>query len=191
MKLLSAFFSFFFAASHSLLAQPADIQISEKDIAYIRNKIDSLPFFISAGLTKPDNNACRLPDHKQYILENGKTSFSKSVLSLDMEKKEAYIRMYAFETKAITFYDQKEYVKSTLYFQQGLAISSENNFVFEELHRYRPSVNNNFFLAGDYTNAMKISSDGLTKSEKIKDTNRICHFSNVIGYIHMKQKNFI
>ena len=191
MKFPSILFSFFFATSNYLLAQPADIQISEKDIAYIRNKIDSLPFFISAGLTEPDNSACRLPDHKEYIFEKGKASFSKSVLSLDKEQKEAYTRMYAFETNATIFYDKKEYVKSTLYFQQALAMASENNFVFEELHRYRPAVNNNFFLAGDYTNAMKISSDGLTKSEKIKDTNRICHFNNVIGYIHMKQKNFI
>ena len=191
MKLFSSLFFFFFSTSHFLLAQPTDIQILEKEITYIRNKIDSLPFFISSGLAKPYNNTCRLPDHKEYIFEKGKASFSKSALSLDIEKKEAYIRMYALAALAIISYNNKDYAKSTQYFQQALAIASDNGFTFEEVHNYRPSLNNNFFLAGDYTNAMKISSDGLTKSEKIKDTNRICHFSNVIGYIHMKQKNFI
>ncbi len=190
MKLFSSLFFFFFSTSHFLLAQPTDIQILEKEITYIRNKIDSLPWLISSGLTKPDNNACRLPDHKGYIFENGKIFFSKPVLSLDIEKKESYIRMYALAALAIISYNNKDYAKSTQYFQQALAIASDNGFTFEEVHNYRPSLNNNFFLAGDYTNAMKISSDGLEKSEKIKDTNRIIHFDNVIGYIHMKQKNY-
>jgi len=65
-----------------------------------------------------------------------------------------------------------------------------NHFESDELHFIRPGLNNFYFLFGDYAGAMKISTDGLTKAERLGDKNRVAHFSNVIGYIHMKQKNF-
>lgn len=191
MKFFSILFFLLFTASNFLLAQPADVQVKGNDIAYFRNKIDSLPWFISTGNSKLSRRKCNFPGHKQYVIEKGRLYLSEQALDLKKENKEAYIHMYALGALAIIFYDKKEYVKSTLYWQQALDIATVNDFSDENLHMYRPALNNNFFLAGDYTNAMKISSDGLAKSEKIKDTNRIVHFNNVIGYIHMKQKNFI
>ena len=52
------------------------------------------------------------------------------------------------------------------------------------------ALNNNFFLRGNYAAAMKMSIDGFARAEKSNDRERMAHFSNVLGFILMKLKNF-
>jgi tetratricopeptide (TPR) repeat protein len=73
---------------------------------------------------------------------------------------------------------------------KALDISLINGFYFDELHGNREGLNNVLFHLGDYSEAMKISTEGLIKAEKINDRNRMMHYNNVLGYIMMKQKNF-
>ncbi len=191
MKFFSVLLFPFLVVSHFSLAQSGDVQVQDKDMVWFRNKLDSLPYFISSGAAMHYAYECRFPGHTSYYLGKDDINFSNRALHLPEQMKTTFIRMYVLGAHATRLYNKKDYVKSTLYWQQALAIAVENDCSYEELHEYRPALNNNFFLAGDYTKAMKISSDGLAKSESIKDTNRIAHFDNVIGYIHMKQKNFI
>lgn len=191
MKLLIIFLYIFSITSPSTFAQYNSAPIPEKDITLLSNQLDSFPYYFSSGKAIPSDNVCHLPQHHDYSVGQNRTFFSMQALSLPTQKKKPYIRMYALYAAAIDFYSKKNYEKSSLYLGQALAIATENNFTYEELHHYRPALNNIFFLSGNYANAMKMSLEGMNKSEEINDTNRIAHFSNVIGYIHMKQKNFI
>jgi len=190
MKLFSTFLFLIFISFYSLKAQPAGFQIPEKEINYATRLFDSLPVFISTGMVKLYGADCRLPEHQKFWLQRDNIFLPKNMLLVKKEKKDSYIRLFALDNLAMAYYDKKDYYNSSICWQEALSIASQNEFIAEELHNYIPPLNNLFFLAGDYTKAMKISSDGLAKSEKIKDTNRIIHFENVIGYIHMKQNNF-
>lgn len=190
MKFFSLSFFLLFSTAYYLRAQFTDAQLLEKEIAYTRSKMDSVPWFISSGEAKPSGYQCDIAEHREYMVEGIGFYFSATALNIEKKKKEAYIRIYALDNLAIAFYNNKDYIRSTTCWQEALAIAAANSFFYEDLHRIRPSLNNNFFLAGDYTNAMRISSGGLSGSVHIKDTNRIVHFSNVLGYIHMKQRNF-
>jgi signal transduction histidine kinase len=152
--------------------------------------MDSLSWFVSSGLAQLSGDKCSLPQHREYMVIRDKFYFSKDAISATGKKKEAYLRINFLIELSTQQYFRKDYLHSKLNLQEALDIATSNHIDYEELHKIRPAMNNNFFLAGDYSNAMKISSDGLTNAEKIKDTNRIIHFSNVIGYIHMKQRNF-
>ncbi|MBY0476628.1 MAG: sensor histidine kinase [Chitinophagaceae bacterium] len=192
MKHFTLLFLFLFAAGEFLMAQSNSIQIPENEIERVENIIDSFYHYASSGLAIKSNRLeCNIPEHRQYLLQTENLNFPERALNINKEQKQTYIRLYALNKLATAFYDRKEYAKSTLYWEEALIISLQNDFTYEELHSIRPALNNNFFLAGDYLHAMKISTDGLAKSEMLKDTNRMIHFNNVIGYIHMKQKNFI
>lgn len=190
MKLFSTFLFLFFISIDSSKAQPARFQIPEKEINYATRLFDSLPVFISSGMVKIYGVDCRLPEHQKYWLQRDNIFLPKNILIVKKEKRDSYIRIFALDNLARAYYNNKDYINSSFCWQEALSIASQNDFIFEELHNLIPPLNNIFFLAGDYTNAMKVSSDGLAKSEIIKDTNRMIHFDNVIGYIHMKQNNF-
>ena len=161
-----------------------------RSIAFFRSKLDSLNGFIANDKLNLSGDGCHLPGHKEYFLARETFYFSTNALKAGEEKKDAYARIYHLIELSTAAYFKKDYLNSTLELEEALDIALEKNMEFEELHKIRPAMNNIFFLAGDYTNAMKMSSDGLTTAENIRDTNRIIHFSNVIGYIHMQQKNF-
>lgn len=188
----SSIFLFSIFITGFLNAQTGDSQLPEKEIALARAKLDSLSWYISSGLMSYSNDHCNLQDHREYILKSDPgCSFSEMSRKLSGNKKEDYIRVHALNDLAMAQFYKKDYTGSTRYWEKALSITVQDGFSFEELHKFRPALNNNFFLAGDYTNAMKMSSDGLARSSKINDSNRIAHFSNVLGYIHMKQKNFV
>lgn len=190
MKIILSFFLLFNCAGCFLLAQPIGIVLPEKNVAFIRGKMDSLEWFFKSGKARVSKNICNISGHQDFYMDSTNFYFSDEAKNLAGEKKEGLIRLYALHDIALNFYNAKDYQQSTKYWQAALTIALSNDLHYEELHRMRPSLNNNFFLAGEYTNAMKISSDGLATAARIRDTNRIIHFTNVIGFIHMKQKNF-
>ncbi|MEO7922672.1 MAG: sensor histidine kinase [Chitinophagaceae bacterium] len=184
---------FLLISCNHLPAQAPGNKPTENIEGVYRKLIDSMPFFIATGLTTPVNlkRQCHLPGHLQYINSRYQVYFSEKALHLKEEEKDAYARTYALFDKFIKSYTKKDYSSSNYYCQQALDIAVAHDFSFEELHLCRPSLNNSYFLSGDYTNAMKISSAGLSKAGQVNDTNRMAHFNNVIGYIHMRQKNFV
>ena len=52
------------------------------------------------------------------------------------------------------------------------------------------ALNNVLFHLGDYSEAMKTSTEGLIKAEKLNDRKMMIHYNNVLGYIMMRQRNF-
>jgi two-component system NarL family sensor kinase len=161
--------------------------ISPAELRYFRQKIDSLPYYIETGIGR-SLQKCELPRHRDNYSISG-LSLPGELATSDDARKDAYARVCAFNHKAAVFFDNKDQVNAARCWQQALAIAIEENFNFEELHNLRVAINNLCFLAGDYAGAMKISSEGLERSEKLGDRNRMAHFNNVIGYIHMKQGN--
>lgn len=169
---------------------PADPRLVERETAYLGAWIDSLPYFISSGQTTMNGGNCLLPEHRVYYLGRIGIGFSSYALHASGQGRMDYLQMYALAQIATGLYLQQDYQASTRCWQKALELAVENRFDVEELHNYRPALNNNCFLTGDYTGAMKISTEGLEKAEKIRDIERMAHFNNVIGYIHMKQGNF-
>jgi tetratricopeptide (TPR) repeat protein len=84
-------------------------------------------------------------------------------------------------------YYSKQYDSSIRYFRQGLNLAISNRQYELELYNFRPIMNHNFFLMGNYTAAMEISVDGLARAEALHNRDRVAHFKGVIGYVLMKQ----
>jgi signal transduction histidine kinase len=82
---------------------------------------------------------------------------------------------------------KKQYDSSIHYFRKGLTLVIASRQYYMELHDFRPIMNHNFFLMGNYTAAMEISVDGLAQAEALHNRDREAHFKGVIGYILMKQ----
>jgi two-component system NarL family sensor kinase len=180
----------FVSAGNYLPVLGQDIHIPEDKIVFLVSKMDSLPYLVSAHTTRTNGKECLLPDHVNYALPGSNLLFPEQVLHFSDKQKVYYAQMYWLTNEANSFYEQKNYADASRYWQKALDIAVVHDFHYDELHRLRVAMNNNYFLAGDYAGAMRISSEGLAKAEKINDKNRAAHFNNVIGYIHLKQKNF-
>jgi two-component system, NarL family, sensor kinase len=176
---------------HISLAQADSLLPPESTVIYITKLLDSLPFFLQTGKAylgeKPE---CTFPEHIDYLIVHRQFNFSKRALELSGSRKQAYIQMYACNLVANEFERKRDYINSKKWGLKVLDIADKNNFDFEELHHCRIGLNNICFFTGDYEGAMNISSEGLTKAEKINDRERMAHFNNVLGYIMMKLKNF-
>lgn len=188
---MKLFLSFFFAGcSFIAYTQSSSVTVSETELAVIRKKMDSLDYFIESGKAIPSFKVCRIPAHMDYSMRNTSFYFSKEALHAQGKLKEALVHIYALSGIAAAAYEQKEYATYLRCMQECLDIARINNLYYDDLHRIRPSLNNIYFYSGEYSGAMKVSAEGLALSQQLKDTNRILHFSNVIGYIHLKQKNY-
>jgi two-component system NarL family sensor kinase len=176
-------------SAHQSFGQESIDDLVKSKIDLVKRQIDSLPMLIS-NREITGHKECLLKEHNRYQFRNQTTVFSPRVIHLSSTERPAFILMYAYNRAATDLYEAKNYSAADSCWHRALDISIANNFDCEELHMLRPALNNSCFLSGDYTRAMEISSAGFTKADSIHDLNRMAHFSNVIGYIHMKQKNF-
>lgn len=174
------------------ITQSGNEDIPAQRFLFYLGKVDSLPSLEKAGKMKI-SILCNVSDHDKYIFENNSLSFSSIALRFNKSSEQlrnSYCNIYVMIELANHFFNEKKYDVAFTYWQRALDTSRLRGFYGEELHDIRIAINNTFFLLGDYTGAMKNSTEGLAISEKIGDKNRIAHFSNVIGYIHMKLRNF-
>lgn len=88
------------------------------------------------------------------------------------------------------FYTKKQYDSSLRYLQLALELAVPYKFVYHELHHIRPAINNLYFLSGNMAGVMKTSAEGLVTAGKNKDKTQAAHFTNVIGHVHLKYRNF-
>jgi len=189
-KLLFFLFLVLYKPYHSP-AQTDSLQPPEDKIIYLTKLLDSLPYFIQTGQASlPAEPGCDLPGHDSYFIPHNAISISEQALKYTGKKRQAYIEMHACVDIAGEFYRKQDYVQTKKWYLKALDISLKNGFDFDELHGNRDGLNNVLFHLGDYAEAMKISTEGLIKAEKINDWNRMAHYNNVLGYIMMKQKNF-
>ncbi|HUS00226.1 MAG TPA: ATP-binding protein [Chitinophagaceae bacterium] len=176
---------------HLSLAQPDDVQPAEKDIIFVTRLLDSLPHFIRSGEAYLRNNpACDIPEHNSYYIRGRDFTFSKKALNLQSPLKRAYILMYTCYYETLRSYFKQDYASAKKLLLKALDISTSNDFFFEELHTYRVALNNIFFLEGDISAAMKISTEGLARAEKINDRFIMAQYNNVLGSIMLKLQNF-
>ena len=188
-KIYAGLFPAFFLFPLTGITQPGNIDVTKEKILFLSQKIDSLPYYIKTG--KIDVHAvCQLKEHSRYHFKGLNIDFSPQALHLPGSVRTKYIEMYVLFDLANQFYAIKQSDSAIGYWNKALAIAVSHQFDAEALHMMRVALNNNYFLLGDYTLAMKISTEGLSRSEQIGDKNRMAHFNNVIGYIHMRLRNF-
>ena len=172
-------------------AQTDSLLPPEKDVIYLTKLLDSLPYFIQTGQAslsaKP---GCDLPGHNSYFIPRNVVSISEEALKYTGKKRQAYIDMHVCSDVASEFYHKQDYAQTKKWILKALEISLKNGFYFDELHCNREFLNNVLFHLGDYSEAMKISTEGLIKAEKINDRNSMMHYNSVLGYVMMKQNNF-
>jgi two-component system, NarL family, sensor kinase len=177
-------------SAFSLNAQDIEKEADPEDVKIFAQTVDSLQWLIGHGKVAFYPTGCSFPVHKnQYFTPSG-VAVSQQALSLTKRTRLPYIYVYALSSKASRLYNHKNYEAANRIWEKILQITIENGFHFEELHMCRQALNNTNFLSGNYAEAMKISSDGLHRAQLISDWTMMAHFNNVIGYIHMRQKNF-
>ncbi len=115
---------------------------------------------------------------------------AREVLLQARAAKNTGTEILALRDLGVALYESKKYDSSIWYWKLGLNLAISNHHYTEELLNFRPALNNNFFLLGNYTAAMENSVDGLLRAEAINDRERVAHFKGVIGYILMKQTKF-
>ena len=188
-KIYAGLFPAFFLFPFTGITQPGNIDVTKEKILFLSWKIDSLPYYIKTG--KIDMYAvCQLKEHNKYFFKGLSIDFSAQALHLRGSVRAQYIEMHLLRDFANQFYENNQLDSAIHYLNKALAIAVSNHFDGEALHNLRVALNHNYFLLGDYAFAMKISTEGLSRSEQIGDKNRMAHFNNVIGYIHMRLKNF-
>lgn len=173
-------------------AQP-DTLITPEEIVFFGKQLDSMSSWIASGKLEANRRPCNLPQHKEYngMINDHAISFTLEAMKLEGKQKDAYLIVQVLKYKALVYYEKKAYPVAKRLYRQALVIAIDNDLTYEELHSLRPAINNGCFLSGDYEMAMKISTEGLARAEQIKDNRQAAHFNNVIGYIHMKQGNFL
>ena len=189
LKIYTGLIPVFFLFPFTGITQSENIHAREQKILLFGQKIDSLPYNIKTGKieTYP---VCQLSEHNKYFFKGLSIDFSAQALHLRGSVRAQYIEMHLLRDFANQFYENNQLDSAIHYLNKALAIAVSNHFDGEALHNLRVALNHNYFLLGDYAFAMKISTEGLSRSEQIGDKNRMAHFNNVIGYIHMRLKNF-
>ena len=173
------------------ITQTQEIDIPKEKFIFFQQKVDSLHYYIKAGGANIHiYRVCQIKQHTKYCLKPSLATFSAVALTLADNLRRSYINMIALADVANDFYLAKKYDSASWYWLRALDTAVVHHFNGEELHGLRVALNNNCFLRGDYTGAMKISTEGLSSAERIGDKDRMAHFNNVIGYIHMKLRNF-
>ncbi len=181
------FFNFFI----NNLVSPAQ-QIKEKNDSFLnKNKIDSVKKLI-AGTPDDTLKVIRLVamSEQQYDPEKMTTEFAGEALALAERLK--FIQGIATAKKEIGFVYQKkkDYKTAINYYQQALDITETGAYKADNAKFYSTLLNLYFYL-GDYPNAMETISRELTVAEKNNDKRRIAHCNNILGYIYLKQENFV
>lgn len=179
--LLKAFFFF----SIAVTAQTGGFTIPKEKFLFFKQGLDSMSVYLQKGGVRK-YPVCRLDAHASCYLEKMNRTFSGAALTLPDKLRNSYINMYAISEMANDYYLKKDYDSASWYWYRALDTAIAYGFGAEELHNLRMALNNNYFLQGDYTGAMRISAEGLAKAEQLGDVNRMAHFNNVIGYIYMK-----
>ncbi len=184
LSLSAAFIFFSFAAA----AQVNGVKVSGEKFLFFKQALDSMPAWLKKGMIKK-YPVCKIPAHDSYLLNTINKSFSGAALSLPGKYRNGFINMYALSEMANDCYMGKKYDSASWYWGKALDTAIAYGFGAEELHNLRMALNNICFLQGDYTGAMRISTEGLARAEQLGDENRMAHFNNVIGYIYMKLRD--
>lgn len=177
--------SVFIFRSFAVIAQRNSVKIPKEKFLHCKQSMDSLPLYLKMGTVKK-YQICQIEAHASYYSENNQKTFSKSALSLSGNIRNSFISMYAISSIANDYYMEKKYDSAFWYWSRALDTAIAYNFGAEELHNFRIALNNIYFLRGNFTGAMQVSTEGLAKAEQLGDVNRMAHFNNVIGYIYMK-----
>ena len=93
-------------------------------------------------------------------------------------------------TSLASYYENElvDYPKARSYWVEAIAIAQENNFYFET-HKGYNGILNFYFHLGDFTQAMKVCTDGLKLAESRIDIRRMAKYTSLFGFIHLRLGN--
>jgi two-component system NarL family sensor kinase len=168
------------------IAAAQQVKIDQADSLMNAQFINALPQLAREGkIDQQYSNNCGVAGHVQFGDTIHKIYISGEALHLTHSNRTAYIRMITISRAAYHFYENRNYTDALFYWQAALTIARENKFIPDELHSLLPSINNIFFLAGDYADAMKLSLEGLALAQKVQDPEMQLHLNNALGAIMM------
>lgn len=90
---------------------------------------------------------------------------------------------------SITEAFKKDWAATINFYKQAIVIAEKNN-LYNDLHGYYSAIVNSYFYIGDFPNAMKIATKGLSSAEIHKDQGKTFRYNNLIGTIYFRQGNF-
>ena len=181
------FIGAFFVVLHS----PAFSQSGYPDSNIHRHQIDSLKKEIQHG--KDDSslvkNLCLLSEFYRMIWPDSALNVCYRIVELEKKLNYPSGRELGYQSFSGVFYVHKDYDSCIYYMLKGLDLCISHHFYFQE-NEYRRGLNNVYFMKDDYTNVMKISTEGLASAERMNDKKWMAHYNNVLGCVAMKLKNF-
>ncbi len=178
------------AGNTPVISQPGDA--NSKVLSAYEKQIDSL----QQRDADEKNDTSRIKElyllsvNHQLTGSDSAYFFAQKAIDLAEKVRDPFFMTAGWGQLAHVYYTNRKYDDAAVCWQKALDIATAHKLYNEELYKYRIALNNNFFLEGNYNAAMKMSSEGLETASRIGNKERMAHFNNVIGYIHMKQKNF-
>ncbi|MCE3282926.1 MAG: signal transduction histidine kinase, partial [Chitinophagaceae bacterium] len=128
------------------------------------------------------NNYLYLPGDTALTLLDNAVALSTSLGHAPGLVKALQIRGTFYETTSL------DYSRALSYYRQALtlALQASSN---PDVHDLYGNILNLHFYRGEFINAMRIASDGLSLAENTGDVAKRAHYHNIIGFIHLRQKN--
>lgn len=89
-----------------------------------------------------------------------------------------------------TYYEliPQDYRRSLGYYNQGLFIAKQAGRL-QDMHDLYGNALNLYFYLGEFINAMRLASEGLSLAEKNNEPEKRAGYHNIIGFIHQRQNN--
>lgn len=175
-----------------LIGQPSSSQAQSEDDEQFR--IDSL----TSLLNQPQPDTLKVV--RLLLLSNWKGGSLKSpeviheAIKLAAQAKELSKKIHfnkgiyrALHTMGGLYEDGlNDYTTSYQLWKEILEVASKNG-LYEEIHESYSSLMNYYFHLGDYANAMKVATEGLTLADEKNDERKVAKYTSIYGFIHLRQ----
>ena len=163
----------------------------QKSFATNEKKIDSLKKLIlnASNDTSKVLYLIALSNEQSNDIVNASTEYAERAILLAGQLQYGWGLAMAHQALGLIFQNRKDH-KTAVYHYQLAIKAVENAADFTRINFYSPLLNLYFYL-GDYPDAMKAVNTQLEIFEKIKFSSGIAQCNNLLGYIYLKQENFI
>lgn len=172
------------------LAQESQPFFSNSEIEQQMQRIKALVYTKPQQPSSKGLKLCTLPEHEGIYDSIHLVFYDRQAFAYDPSTLKAHAVLILLLQKSTGFYTARQYDSSLHYLHLALKQAVSYKFLYHELHHLRPAINNLYFLSGNMAGVMKTSTEGLVTAERNNDEIQFAHFTNVVGHVHLKFKNF-
>jgi signal transduction histidine kinase len=117
--------------------------------------------------------------------------YASRALQLSQKVRDVNIEIRCFEALANTFgnYGSRDYQQAQALLTEAKELAGKHR-LFQDVHRINSAILNIFFYNGDFPEAMKLATEGLAMAEAQKNERLISHYTNLIGFVYLRQDDF-